>query len=69
MSPVPLCLEKWGVMTPVVERCYVLCVRVMTPPQLLWERRPCKQPLSKLLTYCMYRPTQATTLSGMGNEY
>ena len=25
MSPVPLCLEKWGVMTP----------------QLLWERRPC----------------------------
>ena len=26
MSPVPLCLEKWGVMTP----------------QLLWERRPCK---------------------------
>ena len=23
--PVPLCLEKWGVMTP----------------QLLWERRPC----------------------------
>ena len=26
MSPVPLCLEKWGVMTP----------------QLLWERRPSK---------------------------
>ena len=24
MSPVPLCLEKWGVVTP----------------QLLWERRP-----------------------------
>ena len=24
-APVPLCLEKWGVMTP----------------KLLWERRPC----------------------------
>ena len=32
MSPVPLCLEKWGVMTP----------------QLLWERRPCADSVPKL---------------------
>jgi len=25
--------------------------------------------LSKLLTYCVLRPTQPTTLSGTGNEY
>jgi len=29
LSPRPLCLEKWGVMTP----------------QLLWERRPCLEVL------------------------
>jgi len=29
---------------------------------------PLQATLSKLLTYCMLRPTQPPTLSGMGNE-
>ena len=30
---------------------------------------PLQATLSKLLTYCVLRPTQPPTLSGMGNEY